>query len=580
MAAHARGLEAFGRKDFPAAVRDLREAVRQQPKNALLHMQLGAALRATGDIAAAIETYNLALASPVDESLPLIHNNLGNALRDTGDLQTSLRHLKEAVRIKPDYPEAQYNLALTLLRLDQLGDAEQACDKATSLRPDYGEALVLAGQLAGLRGAFDRAVDSIRAAVVLMPKSVDYRLALASALQAMGRFDEADTEVEAAARLAPTNHEATFAVARQREQRGDRDGAAEMYRRVFRAVPSHGSACLSLATGSGLDDEELDIAEQMAASTELRADERAAFGYALARSYDRLKDHDRAFAWARFANGLESARTSFSESETAAFVERSIATFTRDSFDTGPTGSADDRPVFIVGFPRSGTSLVEQIIASHPRAAPGGELVEIPDIVSDLPDPYPDCVAALTQQDTDRLVNRYRQRLETISPTAQRITDKLPFNFRNLGLIARLFPATRVIYCRRQPLDIALSCYFIRFHRPISFAQNLSDFGAYWRLHEELVKHWKRVLPVPILQVDYEDVVDDPDGQIRRLIDFVDLPWDERCLRFYETDSIVRTASVNQIRNPIYSGSVGRWRPYAKHLSQLLYALDKEASID
>lgn len=571
--AQARGLAALQRLDHAAAVEDLREAVRLRQRDPLLRAQLGASLRGAGKITEAIAAYRSALDLPPDGALPLLHNNLGNALRDAGDLNGSLENLEAAVRVKPDYPEAWHNLGLTLYRLERNAAAEAAVAKAVTLRPAYPDALVLRSQLASRRGDFEAAVESARKAAVLEPKRPQHRLQLASALTACGRFEEADAEVEHAAGLAPSDPEVIFALGRQREQRGERDGAARSFRQVIAAEPLHATAYLSLAGAAALDDAELAAAERGAALPETPAEMRATFAFAIARSYDRRKDYDRAFLWARIANDIEGARTRFDRAEAADFVARSIATFTRESIDDGPTGSADERPLFIVGFPRSGTSLVEQIVASHPLASPGGELVEIPDLIKLVPEPYPDCVPTLPQERVDQLVGQYRSRLDRIDPLAVRITDKLPFNFRNLGLIALLFPGARIIYCRRDPRDIAISCYFTKFHRPISFAQSLFHFGAYWVLHEKLMRHWRKVLATPILQVDYEKIVAEPEPEIRRIIDFARLPWDDRCLRFYATESVVRTASANQIRNPVYSTSVGRWRPYAKHLAPLFSEL-------
>ena len=573
--AQARGLEAFARRDFAAAASAFDEAIQQRPRDPSLRLQLGAALRGLGDPAAAIASYRHALTLPADESRPAIHNNLGNALRSAGDLSGSLEQLEAAVSIKPDYPEAWHNLALTLSRLEKNERAEAALVKAIGLRRDYAEAHALLGQLFALRGDFAAAVAAGRQATALQPGSAEYHLQLASALQGCGRFEDAEAAVEAAARLEPDNANVVFALAREREQRGEREGSAAAYRQVIAVDPRHATAHLSLANGAGLSDEELAAAERVAAVPDLPSEERSTFAFAIARSHEQRKDYDRAFEWARFGNMIEAAKSPFDEKQAEAFINRSIRTFTRDSFDTGATGSSDERPVFIVGFPRSGTSLVEQIVASHPLAAAGGELVEIPDVVKELPEPYPDRVPFLGQEATDAIVRRYRDRLDRIDRRAIRITDKLPFNFRNLGLIARLFPGARIIHCRRDPRDIAVSCYFIKFHRPISFAQNLFHFGAYWRMHLRLMEHWKKVLPIPILAVDYEAIVADPEAEIRRIIGFSRLPFDERCLRFYETRSVVRTASVNQIRNPIYSASVGRWRHYARHLAPLLSELEK-----
>jgi tetratricopeptide (TPR) repeat protein len=571
MELRAAGLQAFQARNFAEAVKKLEPAARLRPKDAVLLGQLGAAYRAAGRIPEAIATYHRA--AQLDPGLAMVQNNLGNALRDAGDFAGSALHLRGAVRIDPNYPEAHYNLALTLIRVDDLDEAERSCLRALELRATYADALGTLAQLRARRGDYPAALKAIREALQLDSRRTNFHLESAGILQALGRFDQAERDVVAAASLAPDLPEVQVALGRQLEQRGDEIGAAVAFRKALAARPDIAGPYLSLSglQKDGLTDEELARAEREALDRNHAMDERASFCFALARTWERRKDFDRAFAWARRGNDIESSRTNFSRAETRDFVNRSIGAFSAAAFPRLGTSSSR-KPIFIVGFPRSGTTLVEQIIAAHPEAAAGGELVDIPEMVKELEargSPYPEAAAALSEAEVDGLAGRYLERLDRISPNALRVTDKLPFNFRHLGFIARLLPKARVIHCRRDPRDVAVSCYFIKFHRPISFAQSLHDFGSYWREYLRLMDHWRQALPLPILDLDYETVVARPDEEIRRIIEFAGLPWDDRCLRFHDSRSIVRTASVNQIRRPIYAASVGRWRNYAKHLAPL-----------
>jgi Flp pilus assembly protein TadD len=567
----AAGLRAFHERNFAEAVRKLESAVELRPQDAPLLGQLGAAYRAAGRVAEAITTYGRA--AQLDPGLAMVQNNLGNALRDTGDFAGSAQHLREAARLEPNYAEAHHNLALTLIRVDQLVEAERSCLRALELRPAYADALATLSRLRARRGDYPGALKAIGEAQKIDSRRTDFHLEGAAILQALGRFDEAEREVAAAASLAPDLPDVQLAVGRELEQRGDQVGAAVAFRKALAARPDVAGPylCLSGLSKDGLTDEELARAEREALDRHHPMDERASFCFALARAWERRKDFDRAFGWARRGNDIESSRTNYSRAETRDFVNRSISAFSAADFPKLGTSSSQ-KPIFIVGFPRSGTTLVEQIIAAHPQAAAGGELVDIPEMVKALPVPdsaYPEAAAALNDAEVDDLAGRYLERLDRIAPDALRVTDKLPFNFRHLGFIARLLPKARVIHCRRDPRDVAVSCFFIKFHRPISFAQSLHDFGAYWREYLRLMDHWRRALPLPILDLDYETVVAHPNEEIRRIIEFAGLPWDERCLRFHDSRSIVRTASVNQIRRPIYAASVGRWRNYAKHLAPL-----------
>jgi len=260
-----------------------------------------------------------------------------------------------------------------------------------------------------------------------------------------------------------------------------------------------------------------------------------------------------------------------------------IATFGAEFFArTDRAGSQSELPVFIVGMPRSGTTLVEQILASHPMVHGAGELDYMRRIMQTLPErlgvqrPIPECAANIDTALAERIAEEHLQHLREHSASALRITDKTPSNFLRLGLIALLFPKARIIHCQRDPLDTCLSCYFLRFGQGQAFAYDLDDLGRYYRDCARLMEHWRRVLPSPLLEVPYEALVADQEGWSRRLIAFLGLDWDDRCLAFYRSERQVKTASVWQVRQPVYASSIGRWRRYAKHLGPLFAALGIE----
>jgi hypothetical protein len=232
--------------------------------------------------------------------------------------------------------------------------------------------------------------------------------------------------------------------------------------------------------------------------------------------------------------------------------------------------------------PRSGTTLVEQILASHPEGAGAGELPDVIGMATGLPrvlgvpEAYPECVADLDRAALDRLAEGYLKRVQGRFPDARRVVDKMPQNFLHLGLIALLFPKARVVHCVRDPLDTCLSCYTTAFAVPHDYARDLGHLGRYYRAYARLMQHWRRVfeaLDRPLLELPYEDVVADLEGRTRTLLAFVGLPWDERCLRFHETRRDVGTASYDQVRRPIYNTSIGRWKRFERHLGPLKAAL-------
>jgi hypothetical protein len=237
--------------------------------------------------------------------------------------------------------------------------------------------------------------------------------------------------------------------------------------------------------------------------------------------------------------------------------------------------------VFIVGMPRSGTSLVEQILASHPNVFGAGELRDLQRLAEELParvgakEAYPACLVRLDGSAACALADEYLERIGRRSGAALRVTDKMPLNFLHLGLIAALFPRARIVHCIRDPLDVCVSCYCQDFQGGPNFLWDLTDLGKFHGEYERLMAHWGSVLPLPILEVVYEELVDNLEAVSRRLISFCGLDWDDRCLAYHQNARAVRTASLVQVRQPVYKSSVGRWRHYAPHLRPLLEALGR-----
>jgi hypothetical protein len=262
-----------------------------------------------------------------------------------------------------------------------------------------------------------------------------------------------------------------------------------------------------------------------------------------------------------------------------------IEAYTTEFFArTNLIGSESQRPIFIIGMPRSGTTLVEQILSSHPLVYGGGELETINHIVfnellkdvkrdDQLPS-YSKQLERLDQHGAERLCDLYLAHISELAGDEPRVTDKMPGNFFHLGLIALLFPQARIIHCRRQPFDLCLSCYFQNFVGPHYYAWNLENLGRYYQQYMRLMDHWRATLPIALLEVDYEEIVDDQEGVSRRLIDHCGLPWDEGCLDFHQNQRRVETASKWQVRQPIYRRSVDRWKNYEQFLGPLKQGLD------
>ena len=310
------------------------------------------------------------------------------------------------------------------------------------------------------------------------------------------------------------------------------------------------------------------------------ADERG-LRYAAANLLDRAGRFDEAFAQARLGGVLRGVY--YNAAATEAGVTRQIEYFTRERLGCLPRAShQSEKPLFIVGMPRSGTSLVEQILASHPQVHGGGELDVMFKVATAAMQKlsrqgwgeFPQYFNRLYLGVADELANIYLQPLIALNPSAKRITDKMPLNFLHVGLIALLFPQSRVIHCRRDPMDTCLSCFMTDFAGGNEFSYDLAALGHFHRQQDRLMAHWKSVLDLPILDVQYEQLVGDAEPQTRRLLGFAGLSWSDKCLRFHENDRFVNTASNEQVRRPLYKSSVQRWKNYEKHLVPLKTSLE------
>jgi hypothetical protein len=319
----------------------------------------------------------------------------------------------------------------------------------------------------------------------------------------------------------------------------------------------------------------LDLLARRLSESNLSPLDRARLHFTAAELLDSLTKFDEAFDHARTGNQL--ARPPYDPKSHQRSFDILIDYFNRDRLQRLPRGSdRSDKPVFIVGMPRSGSSLVEQILASHPSVHGCGELDFMPQVwagtvgmLSAKANQYPACLDRLNADQADGMAQIYLQPLIAMNPSAKRFTDKLPLNFLHLGLIAVLLPGARIIDCRRDPHDTCLSNFMAMFEAGHDFKFDLNHTAHFYTQYRRIMQHWKQSLDLPILEVSYEQLATDPEPQTRRMLEFLELPWDGRCLQFHESKRAVVTSSMQQVRRPIYQSSIGRWRSYARHLTEL-----------
>lgn len=511
------------------------------------------------------------------------HYNLARALQGLGRLAEAEESYRRALRLNPRWPEALNNLGNTIQEQGRYQEAVDAYTSALDIRGDYAEALLNLGNVLLLQGNSKEALKNYRRAVQLKPRYTAAYKGQGGALALLGELDEALASYREAGRLDPSDPGIVAAEASILE----RQGLAEQAYLRLRPYLDKAAANLEIANAfAGLCDKVQRCAEATAllesglAHQDNRSgrQRRITAHFNLGRLYERSADYDRAFAHYRAGNDLKPH--TFDRGSFAAFIDELIGVFDGGFLRDAPRathGSA--RPLFIIGMPRSGTSLVEQILASHPEVYGAGELEDIGEIVGGMAaalgagSAYPRCIRNLTQDGCNRLAARYLERLARLSPDARYVTDKMPQNFLHLGVIALLFPKARVVHCLRDPLDTCVSCYSYDFAGFHPYMYGLEDLGFYYRHYQKLMRHWQRVLPVALLNVSYEALVADQEGVIRELLAFCGLPWDERCLRYHENERFVNTLSYDQVRQPVYQSSIGRWRRFEAYLEPLRKAL-------
>jgi tetratricopeptide (TPR) repeat protein len=539
-------LRCLGRLD--EAVASCQSALRLKPELAEAHVNLANAHHDQGRLEEAVAGYQEALRLKPELAEP--YNNLGNALRHLGRLEEAVASYRQAVCVKPDYAEAHSNLGNALRVQGKLDEALASCQEATRLNPDLPQAHNNLGYVFQDMGIPEEALASYRQAISLKADFADAHNNLGAALLIQGQVNEALASIQEALRLAPD-----LPMAFHQLGRLARDGKYEM-----RVV-------------------EVEHIRRLLAEQGLSPKAKTLLHFTLAYVLEQQGDYDLAFehyqqanAWKRRSSELHQP---FDIQAHRHDVDQAIATFGRAFFARlAPLGHPSDAPVFIVGMPRSGTSLVEQILSSHPRFAGAGELLDIGNIRNELytPEQYPTSLTGLTTQRAAALAERYLQRLLRGNPQSLRASDKMPQNYLHLGLIAVLFPRARVIHCRRDPRDTCVSCFCENFES-IGFTSSLEDLGLYYREYERLMAHWRQVLPLSMFEVRYEELVANQEKLSRQLVDFCGLDWDDRCLRFHQTRRPVNTASNLQVRQPVYARSVGRWRRFERQLGPLLELL-------
>lgn len=539
-----------------------------------------AGLERAGKFDAAIAIYRKVLkASPGDADALLYH---GRCLALADRPREAVVPLEAALARRPDDPKILFLLGEARRDLGG-GGAADCFERVLKQQPDNLLALARLGQVLAETGRPDEGIAKLRAAAAAEPDNALYILLLANGLTTDRRFDEAKACYLRLSRI-KGRVDGHLGLARVAETLGRFDEAIRHLERARRIAPRHVDVLGQLIKHRKAATPAAAIAEarRMAASSDLPARQRAQLHFMLGQAADVAGETDGAFAHLSAGNGLRRQNLidggQFYDKEIIArWFDDLIARFDAKFLARhAGRGVASEVPVFVIGMPRSGTTLTEQILAGHSRVFGAGELGHLEKIAVRLAPSgrKGDMIAA--ELPAERLVeaaNDYLGFLRALSSTADRIVDKNPSNFTFLGLIVALFPRARVIHCRRDPRDIALSCYMQNFRAGKPWSYDFDQAAHYYRQYDRLMAHWRAVLPMAMLELPYESLVDDLESWARRLIEFCGLQWEDGVLDFHRLDRPVFTASVRQVRQPVYKGSVGKWRKYERHLAPFIAGL-------
>ncbi len=569
------------------AEQQYRSVVEKEPTHAEAWHRLGLLAQQRGDLAQAVEHFRRAVACGGTDAAHW--NNLGVLLTMIGNTADAVAAYEQALELRPDYAEAHNNLGTTLERRGQMDRAVECHRHATRCKASYVEAYDNLGTALKGQGKSEEAAAAYRQALALKPDFAVSHNNLGIVLQEQGNLAAAMESYRRALRLQPNYADASNNLATALKEQGMFEESVSQYRATLKLQPDHALAYYNLSqfVAEGRYDfapDEIERLRMGVIGERVAVLDRSLFAFTLATVAAQQGAADEAFAYYRQANELRrrlfrEANRAFDPQKHRAFVDRIIGAFDRDYFRRVQGWGADsETPVFVIGMPRSGSTLIEQILASHPQVHGAGELRELPELMRKLArnagnaDPQRAALPLPDQVTAQKLADAYLNRLTQIGGGAVRVIDKELANFLYLGAIATLFPRARIIHCRRSPLDIGVSCYFQNFQH-LNFAWSLEDIGVYYAEYEKLMAHWRQVLPVPIHEVRYEDLIANQEKVTRSLVSFCGLDWSPRCLAFYDNPRAVRTTSTLQVRKPLSKNSIGRWKRYRSYLDPLVKAL-------
>lgn len=559
-----------------------RQVLEKQPDNAQAHYVVGLAAYMRRHYRPAIESFTAA--SKLAPENPMIFSNLGESLRRAGEPEKALEAFQQTLKLAPGFNMGILGAANCLSDLKQNDKAVQAFHRLLAGHPDFAPGYHYLGVHLAKQEEHKQALPMLRKAVGLKENYAEAKMSLASSLESLDQVDEATKIFEELLEAEPNSIPLLLNLGNIKKTQGKMDEADKYFDRVLALDPDNIAVQYSIShSKDGKDAIDIAVLEQRFDDPRLNKNARRSLHFTVGKYYDDQGQYAKAFEHFKQGNDMDDRIPPYKAKGFSQGVDRIIATFIFAK--RRGMGTESEAPVFIVGMPRSGTSLTEQTLASHPQVFGAGELKNVGDIMRMIQQRignkkgFPECITQLDPITACNLGERYIKETWELSGRGDyaRITDKMPGNTNNLGLIALLMPRAKIIHCKRNPMDSCFSCYSRNFSSVISYTRQLEDLAQHYRDYHRLMEHWKKVLPIDILEVRYEETVADHEAQARKLLDYVGLEWDDACLDFQKTERRVKTASTIQVRQPIYNSSVSKWRQYEEQLKPLYNALGELA---
>jgi tetratricopeptide (TPR) repeat protein len=548
----------------------LMRAAELLPHDSEAHTNLGNLQRARGELEQAVNSHRRALAA--SPTFAPAHNNLGSALQDLGRLDEAAESYRRSLDLDQGFATAYLNLVKTLRALGRFAEAVDCAKRFASIQPHRADAYAALGDAFRDLGLLDDAARSYRRALEIKPDLAEVHCNLGAILMVQERTDEAEACVQKALEMNAALPETLLLLAQIHAERGLFEQAEEVLKRALALDPDIPEAWAVRVRWRKMTQEDAGWLAQAQRVLQQRLPSRreAHLRYAVGKYFDDVRDYDQAFFNYRRANELsKQSGAKYDRDAVTRRVDRIIQSYDADWFRGVEVASDSDRPAFIVGMWRSGSTLTEQMLASHPGVFGAGELRFWNTASADPQNGLFDAVDSRGRLPV--LAQEYLRLLAQSSGEEARVIDKMSSNFWHLGLIHAALPRARIIHTQRNPIDTCLSIYFQNFQSDHDYANDLDDLAHHYREYLRLMDHWRRTLPAgTMFELPYEELVRDRESWGRKLCDFIGLPWDARCLEFHRTSRTIRTASKWQVRQPMGSSSIERWRNYAAHIGPLL----------